>query len=144
MCSDSNSRRRLYGFILFNVIEEAIIAIIAFVILLIFFPNLLVLGMVVVAVGLALFTAVKIYSYWTSATIPVYDPVIGQEGIAVTDFQQTEVDKWEGQVMVRGEYWKAQASEAIAKNTQVWVGNIIGLTLVVGTQQENKEPSKIS
>ena len=140
MSSDSNSRRRLYGFIIFNVIEEAIIAIIAFVILLIFFPNLLVPGMVIVAFGLALFTAVKIYSYWTSATIPVYDPLIGQEGKAVADFQQTDVDNWEGQVLVRGEYWKAQAAEAIVKNAQVWVRDISGLTLLVGTQQENKEP----
>ena len=136
MSSDSNSRRRLYGFILFNIIEEAIISIIAFVILMIFFPNLLIPGMVVVTIGLVLFTAVKIYTYWTSATIPVYDPLIGQEGKAVTDFQQTDSGNWEGMVMVRGEHWKAQASEEIVKNAQVWVLSISGLTLLVGTQQE--------
>ncbi len=46
MSTTKKSRRRLYGFILFNVIEETIIAIIAFVILLVFFHSLLVPGMI--------------------------------------------------------------------------------------------------
>jgi membrane-bound ClpP family serine protease len=141
MNSNLNSRRRLYGFILFNVIEEAIIAIIAFVILLIFFPSLLVPGMVIVAIGLALFTAVKIYSYWTSATIPVYDPLIGQEGKASTAFYPTKAGNWEGMVVIRGEHWKAQANEPIAKNACVWVLGITGLTLLVGTQSEKVKPA---
>ena len=136
MKSKSNSRRRLYGFIIFNIIEEAIIAIIAFVLLLIFFPTLLVPGMVIVAIGLILFTAVKIYTYWTSATIPVYDPLIGQEGSATIDFHQTEAGYWEGMVVVRGEHWKAQATEAVAKHACVSVLDITGLTLLVKIQRE--------
>jgi membrane-bound ClpP family serine protease len=92
--------------------------------------------MIVVAIGLALFTAVKIYSYWTSATIPVEDPLIGQEGTTTTDFHQTETGTWEGMVVVRGEHWKARAAEAITKNVCVWVLDITGLTLLVRTQRE--------
>lgn len=139
MSADSESRRRLYGFILFSVIEETIIAIIAFVILLIFFAPLLIAGMVIVAIGLALFTVVKIYFYWSSAKIPVYDPLKGQEGYALTDFQHTESGTWEGMVMVLGENWRAQASESIAKNARVWVLGITGLTLLVDTQPRELE-----
>ena len=136
MNAKAKSRRRLYGFIVFNVIEEAIIAIIAFIILWVFLPTLLVPGMVAVAVGLVLFTLVKIYSYWTSASIPVYDPLIGEEGISLIEFKKSEGPVWEGQVLVRGEYWKAESKEAIPENTRVWVYGLLGLTLIVGTSSE--------
>ncbi len=129
------SRRRLYAFILFNIIEEVIIAIIAFIILFIFLPQFLVLGMTIVAIGLAGFTMVKIYSYWSSSSIPVYDPLIGQQGTALTSFFR-EGTLWKGKVSVRGEEWKAQAKEAIIKNSQIWVLGISGLTLVVSTTPE--------
>jgi len=141
MRASENSRRRLYGFILFNVIEEVIIAIIAFIILFVFLPTLLVPGMIIVAIGLFLFTLVKIYSYWSSATIPVYDFMIGQEGKAITTFDK-EGDFWEGKVVVRGENWKAQASEIIVQDARIWVHGIIGLTLMVGTQPEKPPETK--
>jgi membrane-bound ClpP family serine protease len=128
----------LYGFILFNVIEEAIIAIIAFIILFTFLPQFLFLGMLIVAIGLACFTGVKIYSYWSSSSIPVYDPLIGQQGIALTDFLK-EGELWKGKVVVRGEEWKAQAEEAIAENCQIWVHGLLGLTLIVSTNPEDSK-----
>jgi membrane-bound ClpP family serine protease len=128
-----SSRRRLYGFIFFNVLEEAIIAIIAFVLLLVFLPDFLIPGMIVVAIGLIAFTLVKIYSYWSSSRIPVYDPLIGQEGTTISEFQTESGELWVGKVIVRGETWKAQASEAIANNTRIWVHGLVGLTLLVKT-----------
>jgi membrane-bound ClpP family serine protease len=142
MNTNRQSRRRLYGFILFNIIEETIIAIIAFILLYIFFPTLLAPGMLIVAVGLVLFTLVKIYSYWSSATIPVYDPLIGQEGIALTEFQQKEGGNWEGKVVVCGEHWKAQASEPIVQNSAILVLGITGLTLIVGTIPKKSQPTE--
>ncbi len=132
MINAEKSRRRLYAFILFNIIEEVIIAIIAFIILFIFLPQFLVLGMTIVAIGLAGFTIVKIYSYWSSSSIPVYDPVIGQQGTALASFFR-EGELWKGKVSVRGEEWKAQAKEAIIENSQIWVVGISGLTLFVST-----------
>ena len=41
--------------------------------------------------------------------------------------------------MVRGEHWRAQASESIAKNARVWVLGITGLTLLVDTQPRELE-----
>ncbi len=141
MSANGKSRRRLYGFILFNVIEEAIIAIIAFIILHVFMPSLLIPGMIIVAIGLVIFTLVKIYSYWTSANIPVYDPLIGQEGVALTEFRRTEGEYWEGQVLVRGEYWRAKAEVAIPQNTRILVLSLSGLTLVVGMM--SKKPQSL-
>ncbi len=142
MSNKGLSRRRLYGFILFNVIEEAIIAGIAFIILLVFFPSFLLPGMVIVAIGLILFTLVKIYSYWTSATIPVYDPMIGQEGIALINFQKSEAKYWEGKVVVRGEHWKAHSQEAIAQDSRIWVHEIVGLTLIVSKTPVNHQKTE--
>ena len=139
MNPDENARRRLYGFIVFNIIEEAIIAIIAFVILFVFFPTFLIPGMIIVAIGLGVFTLLKIYSYWTSATIPVYDPLIGQEGISRTVFIKSGNGRWKGQVLVRGEQWKAESEEPITENTRIWVYGISGLTLVVGTVSKENQ-----
>ena len=55
---EKRSRKRLYGFIIINVIEEVIIASIAFVILSVFVPWLLLPGMIAVAFGLLIFTLV--------------------------------------------------------------------------------------
>ena len=137
MKKENRSRSRLYSFILFNVIEESIIAIIAFILLSVFLPFLLIPGMIIVAVGLAIFTAVKIYLYWTSSSIPVYDPLIGHEGIALIDFKETGVGSWIGKIRVRGEEWKAQADEAITRNSRVWVRRVEGLSVfVTGTPPE--------
>ena len=128
---EKRSRRRLYGFIIINVIEEVIIASIAFVVLSVFVPWLLLPGMIVVAFGLVIFTLVKIYSYWTSAYIPVYDPLIGQEGVALSDFREIKANVWVGRVQVRGEVWKARAQNQIHQNSPILVQGIDGLTLKV-------------
>ncbi len=138
MSHGDKSKRQLYGFILYNVIEEASIAIIAFIILFTFLPQFLLLGMAIIAIGLACFTLVKIYLYWSSSSIPVYDPLIGQQGVALTDFFKTG-DLWKGKVVVRGEEWKAQAKEAITKNCQIWVRGLSGLTLIVSAEPENSK-----
>ncbi len=131
MPENLKSRRGLYTFILLSVLEEVIIGFIAFILLLIFLPVLLIPGMMVVGIGLVIFTLIKIYTYWTSSSIPVYDPMIGQEGTALSDFQQSNSDHWIGKVLVRGEHWNAQSQQAIKKNSQIWVYAITGLTLIV-------------
>ncbi|TRO55824.1 hypothetical protein E2P64_06590 [Candidatus Bathyarchaeota archaeon] len=142
MSNKQTSRRRLFGFILFNILEEAIIALIAFVLLLVFLPSFLIPGMIIVGIGLVLFTLVKIYSYWSSSSIPVYDPLIGQQGTAITEFQTGTNERWIGKVIVRGETWKAQSSEVITKNTRIWVHGINGLTLLVNTTPLDPEKTK--
>ncbi|MHA2313829.1 MAG: NfeD family protein [Candidatus Hermodarchaeia archaeon] len=132
------SRRRLYGFIIINVIEEIIIASIAFILLSVFAPWLLLPGMIAVAFGLIIFTLVKIYSYWTSAYIPVYDPLIGQEGVALIDFREIKSNVWVGKVRVRGEVWNAQAQEPILLNSPILVKGVEGLTLQVALTNQNK------
>jgi membrane-bound ClpP family serine protease len=133
MTKEKKSRSRLYGFILFNVIEEVIIASIAFILLSVFASFFLIPGMIIVGVGLVIFTAFKIYYYWTSTSIPVYDPLIGKEGVALIDFKETELGSWNGKVRVQGEEWKAQANEAILHNSRVWVHRVEGLSLYVTT-----------
>jgi membrane-bound ClpP family serine protease len=128
----------LKSFIVFNVIEESIIAIIAFIVLTSVAPSLLVPGMVIVIIGLVIFTLVKIYSYRSSVGIPVYDPLIGQAGISLTEFGEEEVGVWCGKVRVRGEVWKAQAQEPILNNTTVWVQSVEGLTLLVSTTEKSE------
>ncbi len=136
MSTQEKDLRRLYGFILFSVIEEAIIAIIAFIILFVFLPSFLISGMIIVTIGLVIFSLVKIYSYWSSTKIPVYDPLINQEGTALTEFSK-KGDHWVGTVVVRGERWKAQANEMIAPNTRIWVYDLKGLTLCVRTMHDD-------
>ncbi|MFX1341932.1 MAG: NfeD family protein [Promethearchaeota archaeon] len=134
---EKRSRKRLYGFIIFNVIEEVIIASIAFVVLSVFVPWLILPGMIVVAFGLVIFTLVKIYSYWTSANIPVYDPLIGQEGVALSDFREIKSDVWVGKVRVRGEVWNAQTQDQIHQNSPILVKGVDGLTLNVTLIESN-------
>lgn len=134
---EKRSRRRLYGFIIINVIEEVIIASIAFVVLSVFVPWLLLPGMIVVAFGLVIFTLVKIYSYWTSAYIPVYDPLIGQEGVALSDFREIKSSVWVGKVRVRGEVWNAQSKDQIHQNSLTLVKGVEGLTLKVTLKEQN-------
>jgi len=133
------NRSRLKSFIVFNIIEESILAVIAFIILAALAPVYLVPGMAIVAIGLGIFTLVKIYFYRSSVAIPVYDPLIRQPGIAIMDFIRDEVGVWRGRVQVRGEVWKAQSQEAIPKNKAIWVQGVEGLTLLV-TTTENHEP----
>ncbi len=135
---EKSSRRRLYGFIIFNVIEEVIIASIAFVVLSVFAPWLLLPGMIVVAFGLVIFTLVKIYFYWTSANIPVYDPLIGQEGVALSDFREIKTNVWVGKVRVRGEVWNAQTQDQIHQNSPILIKDVDGLTLKVTLIESNK------
>ena len=130
-------RSRLKSFIVFNVIEESIIAVIAFILLTSLAPYLLVPGMVIVAIGLLIFTLAKIYFYRSTAAIPVYDPLIGQSGIALTDFSKDQSGVWQGKVQVRGEVWKAQAQDPIVNNIVVWVQSVEGLTLLVTTRKKN-------
>lgn len=134
---EKRSRKRLYGFIIINVIEEVIIASIAFVILSVFVPWLLLPGMIAVAFGLLIFTLVKIYSYWTSAYIPVYDPLIGQEGVALSDFREIKSNVWAGKVRVRGEVWNAQTQHQIHQNSPILVKGVDGLTLKVTLIERN-------
>ncbi|MFX0077891.1 MAG: NfeD family protein [Candidatus Hermodarchaeota archaeon] len=134
---EKQSRKRLYGFIIINVIEEVIIASIAFVVLSVFVPWLILPGMIVVAFGLAIFTLVKIYSYWTSAYIPIYDPLIGQEGVALSDFRKIKLDVWVGKVRVRGEAWNAQSQDQIHQNSPILVEGVDGLTLKVILMERN-------
>ena len=131
------SRRRLYGFIIFNIVEEIIIASIAFILLSVFVPWFLLPGMIVVAFGLVIFTLVKIYSYWTSAYIPVYDPLIGQEGVALIDFREIKSNVWVGKVRVRGEVWNAQTQDPIPQNSPIIVKGVEGLTLQVALADSN-------
>ena len=135
---ERSNRSRLKSFIIFNVIEESIIAIIAFIVLTSVAPSLLVPGMVIVVIGLVIFTVVKIYFYRSSVSIPVYDPLIGQVGISLTEFDEEEVGVWRGKVRVRGEVWKAQAQEPILNNTTVWVQSVKGLTLLVSTTEKSE------
>jgi membrane-bound ClpP family serine protease len=127
----------LKSFIVFNIIEESILAIIAFIILMSLAPSYLVPGMAIVAIGLVIFTLVKIYFYRSSVAIPVYDPLIQQPGVSLTDFLKDEGGVWRGRVQVRGEVWKAQALESIPKNSTIWVQSVEGLTLFV-TMTEKK------
>ncbi len=127
------SRSRLYGFIIFSIIEESIIGVIAFVILFVFIPSLLIPGMIIVIVGLVIFSLIKIYYYQSSSSIPVYDPLVGREGIALTDFKQIRQDCWEGKVAVHSEHWKARATVYIPRNSRVWVESIERLVLNVST-----------
>lgn len=136
------NRSRLKTFILFNIIEESIIAIIAFIILTSVAPAFLIPGMMIVTIGLVIFTLVKIYLYRSSVGIPVYDPLIDQAGISQTDFVEVEVEVgvWRGKVKVRGEVWKAEAQEPILKDSTIWVRGVEGLTLHVTTIEKNELP----
>lgn len=134
---EKRSRRRLYGFIIINVIEEVIIASIAFVVLSVFAPGLILPGMIVVAIGLVIFTLVKIYFYWTSAYIPVYDPLIGQEGVTLSEFREITSNVWVGKVRVRGEVWNAQAQNQIHQSSPILVQGVDGLTLKVTLIEKN-------
>ncbi|MFX0168773.1 MAG: NfeD family protein [Candidatus Hodarchaeota archaeon] len=136
MTNKENARKkRLVTFILFNVIEEAIIAVIAFILLINLAPFYIIPGMSIVVIGLLLFTLVKIYTYWSSASIPVYDPLIGQAGVTLTDFIQDH-SGWFGKVQVRGEVWKARAQEPLVIGAAIRVDRIEGLTLQVSKNRE--------
>lgn len=132
------NRSRLKKFIIFNIIEESILAVIAFIILTALIPSYLVPGMAIVAIGLVIFTLMKIYFYRSTAAIPVYDPLIQQPGISLMDFIEDEGGAWRGRVQVRGEVWKAQALEAIPENTAIRVQSVEGLTLLVTTTKKNE------
>ncbi len=67
--------------------------------------------------------------------------MIGQEGMTLTEFKKIG-DNWEGKVIVRGENWRAQASEAIDLNTRIWVHGITGLTLLVKTTSLDPQQSE--
>lgn len=136
-----SSRHRLIGFIVFSVIEETIIGVIGFVIILLFFPALLIPGIIVIAIGLALFTVIKIYFYWTSSAIPIEDPILGQKAVAIQDFHRVRLHQWEGKVRFQGEIWRAQANSAIKDKTIVLVERIEGLCLYVNAlPSTNKHP----
>lgn len=135
------NRSRLKSFILFNIIEESIIAGIAFILLVSLAPSFLVPGMVIVAIGLLIFTLVKIYFYRSSLHIPVYDPLIGQAGMALAEFIEDQEGVWHGKVQVRGEVWKAQAQERIVDSMMIWVQGLEGLTLLVTTSKKNEAPN---
>ena len=129
-------RRPLFGFILFSVIEEAIIGIIAFVIIIVFIPLYLVPASIVVVIGLGIFTAVKIYFFTKSTEIPVEDPIIGKEALALDDFNQRSEATWEGQVRLRGEIWQARAGTPIHRNAILIVISLEGLLLRVKEKSE--------
>lgn len=132
------TRRELSGFILFSILEEAIIGLIAFVVIITLIPFLLIPGMISVAIGLVLFTIVKVYYFSTSTRIPVEDPVLGTIGIAATDFVPDQENQWKGKVRLRGELWRAQSNQAILQGTQVTVTRLEGLCLIVTPALEHE------
>jgi membrane-bound ClpP family serine protease len=134
---EKTKQNRLLSFIVFNLVEEIIIAVIAFILIQSLAPYFLVPGMVIVAIGLLLFTLVKIYTYRSSADLPVYEPLIGQAGVALTDFVEEQPGIWQGKVRVRGETWKAQSEESIPNNQMIWVLDLEGLTLRVTKSQNS-------
>jgi membrane protein implicated in regulation of membrane protease activity len=126
----NKKHNQLLGFIVFSVIEESIIGIIAFLAILIFIPFLLLPGVVCVIVGLGLFTTLKIYFYKSSSVIPIENHIVGQLALATEDFS-AGINRWTGKVRLRGEIWKAAANTPITQGSKVRVIAVEGLSLMV-------------
>ncbi|MFX1475449.1 MAG: NfeD family protein [Promethearchaeota archaeon] len=131
------SRRSLLGFIIFSVIEEAVIGIVAFLVLSFFFPLLLIPGVICVSIGLAIFTIVKIHLYSTSRRLPVEDSLVGKTAIALEDFRQRSPNRWEGMIRVQGETWRALAEVKVSKGESLRVTALQGLVLRVAPLLRN-------
>jgi len=125
-------RRKLLGFIVYSIVEEAAIGAAILLPLLIFAPSLLLFGMVVVAVGLAVFTAAKIYIYQSVAlAAPQSELLIGREAVAITDFEPAGGGTWTGLVRIYGEEWRAVADRPIARGERLLVTARKGLRIYV-------------
>ncbi len=132
-------RRELVSFILFSIIEETAIAGIAFILLFYFLPELLLPGMIIVGLGLVIFSLVKIYFFATSSSVPIEDPVLHQRAEALADFKQGEDNLWYGRVKVRGETWRAKTSTRIMKGEVATVQHIDGLYLILEKKRSPEE-----
>jgi membrane protein implicated in regulation of membrane protease activity len=132
-------RRELVSFILFSVIEEAAIAAIAYILILFFLPELLLPGMIIVGIGLIVFSLAKIYFFTTSSRIPIEDPILHQIAEALIDFKQDEDSFWQGRVKVRGETWRAKSPTKIMKGETAMVQKIDGLYVII---EKNKSPKE--
>lgn len=83
--------------------------------------------------GLAIIVAVIIIALITRAVIRAHKPkpmtgeeaTLNEEGEAITDINP------KGQVLVRGEYWKAASKEPISKGESIRVVGNKGLVLIV-------------
>ncbi|MFX1563914.1 MAG: NfeD family protein [Promethearchaeota archaeon] len=131
------TRGQLLAFILFSIIEEAIIGIIAFLAILFFAPFLLLPGVALIIIGLGLFTILKIYFFMSSGGIPIEHPVIGQVAIVLEDFS-IDTKQWSGKVRLRGEIWRAAAKTALTQGSTVRVIAVEGLCLFVENIQKSE------
>jgi len=129
--SAKKRRQNLVPFVLFSLIEETAIGAAALLAIVLLVPQLMLLGVVCVAISLAAFTVVKIHYFLSSAALPVEDVIVGQVVRVRYDFGPSGANVWSGRIQVRGESWLAIAREAIPKGSQVRVIGIEGLRLNV-------------
>ncbi len=129
-------RPGILGFLLYSIVEVAVIGLVAFLIVVLFLPNLFVLGAVCIVVGLIIFTFVKIRLYSTSANLPVEDFLIGKTARALEDFRMISSNRWEGKIRVQGETWRAVAEGKVSKGDLLKVTAERGLCLHVKTLYE--------
>ncbi len=135
--TSEGSQRSLLGFVLFSMIEEAVIGVIALILIILFFPQFLILGVICIVVGLIIFTLVKIRLYSTSYNLPVDDLLIGKTAIALEDFRMKRSNHWEGTIRVQGETWRAESKVSALKGDALQVTAIAGLRLQVMLVEEN-------
>ena len=125
-------RHKLLGFIIYSILEETAIGAAILLPLLILAPSLLLLGAVVVAIGLAVFTAVKVYIYLSvTSTAPRSEFLIGREAVAITDFEPAGGNTWTGLVRIYGEEWRAVADHPITRGERLLVTARKGLRIYV-------------
>jgi membrane-bound ClpP family serine protease len=124
-------RQNLTPFVLFSLIEETAIGAAALLAIVLLVPQLMLPGVISVAIGLAAFTVVKIHYFLSSAALPVEDVIVGQVVRVRDNFQPSGANVWTGRIQVRGESWLALAREPIPKGSKVRVTGIEGLRLDV-------------
>jgi len=132
--SEKERGRKLAGFIIYSLLEEAAIGLAILIPLLIFVPPLLILGAVIVVVVLGIFTAVKVYLYRSvMLSAAPAETLVGRMAMAVIDFKPSGEECWTGKVRIQGEEWLAVASSPVANGEQVVVTAISGLRLHVAS-----------
>lgn len=134
--SSKAPRRNLWGFILYSIIELAVIALVSFLIIHFIFPSFFLPGVICVIVGLIIFTLVRYRLYSTSTSLPVEEYLIGKSATALDDFRKNSSGRWEGMTRVQGETWRAIADGRVSEGDVLQVTEVKGLRLLVKPIQE--------
>jgi membrane protein implicated in regulation of membrane protease activity len=129
-------RRSIRGFIIYSIIEIAVIGLVAFLIIFLFLPNFFIPATIGVVAGLIIFTLVRFRLYSSTANIPIEETLIGKTAIAVEDFSKNRSGRWEGLTRLQGETWRAVAEGRVAEGDSLLIVGVKGLRLLVRLTQE--------